>query len=190
MTDMELRTVYEEEILPPLILENPEEFYGAFEQGPEALTAFFEDKWRWMCRRLGQEERPFGAGMDVVALNDTPESFAGLACLELPETAPPVGVLYAAISFGVAGAPRLFFGEYARLRSPGDTVAVFEAVLGGDGMKRVRRSVLYQGCNNEPLLFPAPARETPVDRDAPLPREEWYTAFLDAVARRVAGRKA
>lgn len=196
ITENELRTIYQREILPPLFLDNPEEFYAAFEKGPDAAEAFFCEKWDWMCARLSAE----GAascpvtGMDCVALDETEESFAALLAVELSppkaEKTEKAGLArYAAAFFGVGRLPRLFYGEYAALPGGAPTLEVAEYRLDREGgLRRHIRAVLHQGCDNAPLLFPPSADPLPEDASLPLGEDAWYTAFLDAAARTCADR--
>ncbi len=187
MTENELRMIYQREILPPLLLDNPEEFYTAFERGPEAAVMFFREKWAWMGSRLSAQEIVCPVtGMDCVALDENEESFAALLAVELsPPQAEKVGLArYTAVFFGVGRLPRLFYGEYAALPNGAPTLEVAEYRLDREGgLRRHVRAVLHQGCDRAPLLFPPPADPPPEDASLPLMEEAWYTAFLDAAAR-------
>ena len=196
MTERERRTIYQEEILPPLILENPEEFYAAFDQGPEAAEGFFREKWDCMCSRLPEAGPPAGrspcpvTGMDCLALDEREESFAALLTVELSEPAGDAAglALYATAFFGVGRTPRLFFGEHAALPGGEPTVEITERRFDRDGeLRRLFRGALHQGCDNQPLLFSPPADPPAEDPARPLERERWYTAYLDRVAKSCAG---
>ncbi len=188
-----LREIYQREILPPLILDNPEEFYAAFDRGPEAAEGFFQEKWEWMCARLPQGRLPGGgfapcpvAGMDCLALDEREESFAALLTVELTEPAEDRQglALYVSVFFGVGRTPRLLYGEHTCLPGGAPTIGVCELRFGRDGeLRRLDHGVLFQGCDNRPFLFDPPAAPLPEDPARPLARERWYTAYLDQAAR-------
>ncbi|HIW74331.1 MAG TPA: hypothetical protein H9684_08395 [Firmicutes bacterium] len=187
MTERELREIYQQEILPPLILDNPEEFYAAFDRGPDAAEGFFREKWDWMCGRLAAGPVPCPvAGMDCLALDEREESFAALLTVELSEPAEERRglALYVSVFFGVERPPRLFLGEHALLPGGGPTVEITERRLDRQGeLRRLSHGRLHQGCGNRPFLFAPPDHPLPEDPSLPLEREGWYTAYLDRTAR-------
>ncbi len=188
-----LREIYQSEILPPLFLENPEEFYEAFDRGPEAAETFFRDKWEWMCDCLADDGMPGVravpcpvTGMDCLALDEREECFSALLTVELAEPAGDAQglALYVSAFFGVGRMPRLFYGEYAALPGGETTVEVTELRFDREGaLRRLRRGTLHQGCDNRPLLFDPPETPLPEDPARPLVREAWYAAYLDRTAR-------
>lgn len=189
MTTWELRKIFRQEILPPLFLDNPDSFYEAFENGPEAVKAFIAAKWVWMCEQLKEDAGayPMTFEMDCIAFDETEANFLALLTVELPEADAPEesgAALYFSVFFGAPIQPRLFFGEYARLKKPNDTIAIMETHLIKDGdYQHTKRAVLFQGCNNRPVLFEPPAHPLPVDSGIPLNRDDWYTAYMDEVVR-------
>ena len=178
---------YQREILPPLILDNPDEFYAAFEKGPEALKTFLTDKWEWMCGQLDETAAyPLDFGMDCLALDESESDFTALLTIEFSGAEPSENdaALYASIFFGAAVQPRLFFGEYAEIKTPADTIAIMETHLfKGETFQRMKRAALFQGCNNKPMIFEPPAHSLPVDTGIPLGRDYWYTAYVDEVVK-------
>ncbi|MBE6764193.1 MAG: hypothetical protein E7553_07610 [Ruminococcaceae bacterium] len=158
-----LREQYVTKTLANSIHGDPTPFYEAFEEGEDAMEAFFTHLWETLCNSEGESlaDHPFFPDIMPYILEDTEDGFCAIVTLTLPKT-PTAASVSGAVVFGSAMDPRVFAGVPVRLKN-GTTLKIEEVRANGT---REEVAVLYQGCDNGLTLFDAP---NPQKRDADTP---------------------
>lgn len=174
MQPIELRHRFVTQVLYTA-LEDPTAFYEAFEEGEDALAAYWTSLWESMCTHSGVSMAAYPCFPEtlVYILEDTADGFCALVTVTLPST-PGVGAVKAAVVFGSAMDPRLFAAVPTMLDG-GETLEIVECL---QSVKPI--TTLYQGCDNGMQLFDPPTAQ-PIDRTKPLAVERREEAFVDAV---------
>ena len=163
MDALTLREEYVTKTLAGCIHTDPSAFYEAFEEGEDAMEAFFTHLWEALCENERQTlaDHPFFPEIRPYILEDTPDGFCAIVTLTLPKT-PTAASVSGAVVFGSAMDPRVFAGIPVRLKN-GTTVKLEEVRASG---AHEDVAVLYQGCDNGLTLFDAP---NPQKRDSDTP---------------------
>ncbi len=177
MDNQTLRERYFVQALADDIHKDPSSFYEAFENGEDAMEAFFTHLWETLCKaeQALLADHPFFPEILPYILEDTEEGFCALVSVTLPETsrALPCGGV---IVFGSAMDPRVFACTPVTLKN-GPTLQIEEVRASG---QREAVAVLYQGCDNGLTLFDAPNPQKR-DTDTPLHPARREAAAVDAI---------
>ena len=177
MDSQTLRERYVTHTLAQSIHGDPSPFYEAFEDGEDAMEAYFTHLWETLCdsERVTLASHPFFPEIMPYILEDTDEGFCAIVTLTLPKT-PQAASVSGAVVFGSAMDPRVFASTPVALKK-GTTLKVEEMRASGD---RREVTVLYQGCDNGITLFDAPNPQKR-DTDAPLHPARREAATVDAI---------
>lgn len=172
-----LRERYVTKTLANCIHGDPAPFYEAFEEGEDAMEAFFTHLWETLCAEAQESlaDHPFFPDVMPYILEDTEDGFCAIVTVTLPKTlsAPFVS---GAVVFGSAMDPRVFAGVPITLKN-GQTLQIEEVRASG---KREAVTVLHQGCDNGITLFDAPSPQKR-DTDTPLHPARREAATVDAI---------
>jgi hypothetical protein len=186
MKNEELRSIFQREIMPQLFLFHPGLFYEAFNEGPEAVDRLLLDLWADICNQGGDHvnNHPLQIETNYIILDETEDNYTCLMIIKMPNLKKVRNLaVYFGVFLGVNTELRLFLGEtdYHALGS-NRYIVIIELQAQDDGYRRINHSLLFQGCNNEPLLFEKPANPRTPDQFAGIdPEDEWHT-FTDVVA--------
>ena len=179
MDDLTLREQYVTQTLAKDIHGDPSSFYEAFEDGEDAMEAYFTHLWETLCysAQTALADHPFFPELMPYVLEDSEDGFSAIVTVTLPKT-PQVPVVSAAAVFGSAMDPRVFAVTPIRLKN-GVARHIEEVRASG---KREEVAVLHQGCDNGLLLFDAPNPQKR-DPDTPLHPARCEAASVDAIVR-------
>ena len=179
MTDQTLRELYVTQILANDVHGDPSLFYEAFEDGEDAMEAYFTHLWETLCNReqTALAEHPFFPEIMPYVLEDSDDGFSAIVTVTLPKT-PQAATVSAAVVFGSAMDPRVFAAVPVRLKN-GTTRRIEEVRATG---AREEVAVLHQGCDNGLLLFDPPNPQKR-DLDTPLHPARCEAAAVDAIVR-------
>ncbi len=177
MDSKTLRQQYFTKTLANCIHGDPSPFYEAFEEGEDAMEAFFTHLWETLCKneRESLADHPFFPEIMPYILEDTEDGFCAIVTVTLPKT-PAAASMSGAVVFGSAMDPRVFASTPVRLKN-GQTLKVEEVRASGTCEEI---AVLYQGCDNGLTLFDAPNPQKR-DTDTPLHPARREAATVDAI---------
>ncbi len=172
-----LRERYLTQTLAECIHTDPSAFYEAFEEGEDAMEAFFTHLWETLCQTEQQTlaEHPFFPEISPYVLEDTEDGFCAIVTVTIPKTSAAASVS-GAVVFGSAMDPRVFAAIPVKLKN-GWSLCVQEVRASG---VREEITVLHQGCDNGLTLFDAPNPQKR-DTDTPLHPARREAATVDAI---------
>ncbi|MBU7006188.1 hypothetical protein [Phosphitispora fastidiosa] len=187
MKNEELRSIFQREILPELFLYRKDLFYQAFNEGPDQVHALMMSLWADICNQNGDNvnNHPIEIKINYIIINDSDEDYTCLMIMEMPDLKKKPGnlAIYYAVFFGVNKDLRFFLGETDYHARGNRYIFIIELIADGDYFSRSNHGHLFQGCNNEPLLFEKPENtKTPDEFVGIDPEDEWQT-FTDVVAK-------
>ncbi len=175
MNGNDFRRAFVTRTLSEAIAADPTDFYGAFEDGEDAVNDYITGLWETQCASCGVTlaEHPCFPETVAYILEDTEDGFCAIVTVSLPQT-PSASACKAAVVFGSAMDPRVF-AAVPVLLDKGETLAVIEC-----REPTVEVATLHQGCDNNLQLFDPP---TPQKRDktVPLAAARREAAFVDTV---------
>ena len=177
MDDRHLREQYLTDTLAACIHTDPSAFYEAFEEGEDAMEAFFTHLWETLCLQEQQTlaDHPFFPEITPYILEDTEDGFCAIVTVTIPKTAASAA-MSGAVVFGSAMDPRVFAATPVKLKN-GWSLCVEEVRASGT---REKITVLFQGCDNGLTLFDAPNPQKR-DTDTPLHPARREAATVDAI---------
>lgn len=151
MTNEELRSDFQRNVLPDLLFNNADYFFEAIGNGTQ--EELFQQIWINLCSQDGDHpnNHPLDMSFTYYNLSDSDDYYRLLMLIGLPRIKKATNLaVYIGIFFGKDDVLRLFLGE-----TDGHTpnVCIVEIESPFPNYSRINHGPIFAGCDNDPILF-------------------------------------